>query len=76
MFENVNHKALEDRWDIIVKKLRLGFDADIPSDMMPINDTDLSNFLGLLKQFLVARVSIKTAAASLFTYSKVIPFRE
>lgn len=72
MFDSVNQKSLEDFWPNIVRKLRTGFNPDIPTNTAPIADTDLMNFLGLMKNFIPMRSSIKVASATLFAFSKVI----
>lgn len=72
MFDSVDQKALEDCWPNIIRKLRMEFNADIPINTVPIADTDLLNLLGLMKNFIPMRSSIRVVSAILFTFSKVI----
>lgn len=71
LFESVNQKALEEKWQNMVSKLHAVFKIEVPSNIAPITDVDLLNFIGLLKLFSAVRTQLPTSVKSVLTFSKV-----
>lgn len=71
MFEQIDQSVLEEHWPQIVAKLHTQFKINVPNDIVPVTDTDLLNFISLLKLFSAVRAKISASTNALLTFSKV-----
>lgn len=71
LFESVDQSALEEKWQNMVSKLHTVFKIEVPSNIVPLKDADLINFIGLMKLFSAVRIQLPTSVKSVLTFSKV-----